>query len=130
MHRSRLSTFVLDCNVEDVDAAASFWSRALGRAVQPMDASSPRYRELETGADEPMLLLQQVSHPSRIHLDIETDDIEAEVKRLEALGAKRVEHIRTWWVMEAPTGQRFCVVRPQRGTLEDGRANVWGAKGD
>jgi hypothetical protein len=69
------------------------------------------------------------SGPSgRIHLDIETDDIEAEVKRLEALGAKRVEFIKRWWVMEAPTGQRFCVVRPQRGALES-RANAWSGEG-
>ncbi len=52
-----------------------------------------------------------VDHPSRVHLDIETDDIEAEVRRLEKLGAKKVQAIKAWWVMEAPTGQRFCVVR-------------------
>jgi hypothetical protein len=54
--------------------------------------------------------VQIVSHPSRVHLDIETDDIEAEVRRLEKLGAKRIQAVHTWWVMEAPTGQRFCVV--------------------
>ena len=42
-------------------------------------------------------------------------------RRLEALGARRVEQIRTWWALEAPTGQPFCVVRPQRSEL----ANVW-----
>jgi len=52
-----------------------------------------------------------VSHPGRVHLDIETDDIEAEVRRLEKLGAKRVRAVHSWWVMEAPTCQRFCVVR-------------------
>jgi hypothetical protein len=55
--------------------------------------------------------VQKVSHPSRVHLDIETDDIEAEVRRLEALGATRVVQTGSWWVMQAPTGQRFCVVR-------------------
>jgi hypothetical protein len=55
--------------------------------------------------------VQAVTHPSRVHLDIETDDIEAEVRRLEALGARRVAQVKTWWVMEAPTGHRFCVVR-------------------
>ena len=73
---------------------------------------------------EPMILLQKVDHPSRVHLDIESDDIEAEVARLEKLGARRIEWIERWWVMEAPTGQRFCVVRPQRGPLGDD-ANVW-----
>ena len=55
--------------------------------------------------------MQTVDHESRVHLDIETDDVEAEVRRLEALGAKRVAAIEAWVVMEAPTGQRFCVVR-------------------
>ena len=46
-----------------------------------------------------------------MHLDIETDDIEAEVRRLQLLGAVLVERVKSWCVMEAPTGQRFCVVR-------------------
>ena len=75
------------------------------------------------GNEDLMILLQKVSHPSRVHLDIETDNIEAEVARLEALGARRLEKINTWWVMEAPTGHRFCVVRPQRdGEMPDDAA--------
>jgi len=124
MHRSRLATFVIDCDVEDVDAAARFWSRALGREVLPATAESGDYRELAATTEEPQVLIQKVDHPSRIHLDIEADDLEAEVRRLEALGAKRVEFRKRWWVLEAPTGQRFCVVNPQRGSLE-GRANEW-----
>ncbi|HYG67202.1 MAG TPA: VOC family protein [Anaeromyxobacteraceae bacterium] len=124
MHRSRLATFVIDCDVEDVDAAARFWSRALGREVLPATAESGDYRELAATTEEPQVLIQKVDHPSRIHLDIEADDLEAEVRRLEALGAKRVEFRKRWWVLEAPTGQRFCVVNPQRGPLE-GRANEW-----
>ncbi len=123
MHRSRLCALVIDCKSEDIDAAASFWSKALGKPIAPPSPESDNYRELTVDAHEPMLLLQKVDHPSRIHLDIETDDIEAEVKRLEALGAKRVEFVKRWWVMEAPTGQRFCVVRPQRGPLDG--ANEW-----
>ena len=72
-----------------------------------------------------MVLIQKVDHPSRIHLDIESDNLEAEVERLEALGAKRIGFVKRWWVMEAPTGQRFCVVNPQRGPLDE-RANTWG----
>jgi len=76
-----------------------------------------RYARLHTEPDEPVLLLQKVSHPSRIHLDIESDDVEAEVERLVALGARRVEAVHSWVVMEAPSGHRFCVVRPQREPL-------------
>jgi predicted enzyme related to lactoylglutathione lyase len=122
MHHSRLSTFVIDCKTDDLEAATTFWSQALGRAVKPPDPDSPGYRELSARPQEPLLLIQQVDHPGRIHLDIETDDMEAEVQRLEALGAKRVEFIKRWWVMEAPTGQRFCVINPQRGPLE---SNTW-----
>ena len=124
MHRSKLSTFVIDCQVEDLDAATRFWSQALGRPALPPEPEDPNYRGLQAGPDEPMLLLQGVPHESRIHLDIEADDLDAEVARLEALGAKRVAFVKRWWVMEAPTGQRFCVVRPQRGPLGD-EANAW-----
>jgi len=128
MHKSRLSTFVIDCRTADVDAAARFWSAALGREMEPPDADSPTYRELRTRPDEPILLVQAVDHEGRVHIDIEADDQEAEVKRLEALGAKRIEFLKRWWVMEAPTGQRFCVVRPQRGPLGDS-ANAWNDDG-
>jgi predicted enzyme related to lactoylglutathione lyase len=128
MHHSRLSTFVIDCKTEDIEAAARFWSAALGRALKPADPDSPTYRELEAKDAEPSLLVQAVEHESRIHLDIESDDLDAEVERLEALGAKRIAYVRRWWVMESPTGQRFCIVRPQRGPLE-GRANVWDGEG-
>ena len=79
---------------------------------------------LDTQLDEVNILLQKVTHQSRVHLDIETDDIEAEVKRLETLGAKRIEDVRDWVVMEAPTGHRFCVV-PKIRTDFDAKANSW-----
>ena len=122
MHRSRLATFVIDCETEDLDSAARFWSAALGRPAS--GTNDPGYLELQASPDEPQLLVQRVAHPSRVHLDIESDDLEAEVKRLEALGAKRVGFVKRWWVLEAPTGQRFCVVNPQRGPLT-GRVNEW-----
>ena len=126
MHRSRLSTFVIDCKVDDLDAAAAFWSAALGRTVEPADGSEPSYRMLVAEDAEPMLLLQRVDHDSRIHLDIEADDLEAEAKRLEALGATRIKFYKRWWLMRAPTGHVFCIVNPQRGSLADKTtANEW-----
>ena len=115
MHHSRLCALLLDCNTPDIDAAADFWAAALGRAV---DRGHPgtrgNYVMLETPPDEPIVQLQRVAHDSRVHLDIETDDIPAEVARLEALGARVVDRLERWVVMQAPTGQRFCVVRVQR----------------
>jgi len=116
MHHSRLSTLVLDCQAGDLQEAAEFWSRALGKPIVTVDQDGDgKYAELRTATDEPIILLQKVTHESRVHLDIETDDIEAEAARLEKLGAKRVNLVRgRWWVMEAPSGHRFCVVQQQR----------------
>ena len=125
MHKSRLGTIVIDCQGNDVARDAAFWGAALGAEVRVLnDPLTVGYRQLDTAADQPTLLVQQVDHPSRVHIDIETDDIEAEVRRLEALGATRVAHIKRWCVMQAPTSQRFCVVRPQRPDFAE-RANVW-----
>lgn len=125
MHRSRLAGFIIDCENADMDQAAQFWSAALGYPLKPLaEETSEKYRQLMTGDDELHIEVQSVDHPSRVHLDIETDDIEAEVKRLEALGAKRVQQVSSWQVMEAPTGQRFCVVRPQRKEFEK-NSNTW-----
>lgn len=112
MHRSRLAGFIIDCDSADLDEAADFWAAALGYPKRsPADVSESPYVELETSDDELVVEVQQVGHESRVHIDIESDDIEAEAARLEALGATRVGKIRTWMVMEAPTGQRFCIVR-------------------
>src|SRR5215207_2036272 len=125
MHKSRIATIVIDCQTEDLDRAAAFWSAALGRPARVLaDEDDANYRALEGKPNEVAILVQAVEHPSRVHVDIETNDIEAEVRRLELLGAKRVAHIKRWWVMEAPTGQRFCVVRPQRPDFEE-EANSW-----
>ncbi len=112
MPASHLSTFVIDCQTDDLEAATRFWSSALQRGVRP--AQGDRYRDLACGPGEPLLMIQRVAHEGRVHLDIESDDIPAEVARLEALGARVVDRVQTWVVMQAPTGQRFCVVRPQR----------------
>ena len=114
-HRSRLSNLVIDCQVDDLAPHLEFWSKALGKRIVDADSNDDgKYAELHTEADEPVILLQKVAHPSRVHLDIETDDVEAEAERLVALGARKIEKIKTWWVMEAPSGHRFCVVRQQR----------------
>ncbi|WP_049621080.1 VOC family protein [Frateuria defendens] len=119
MHHSRLVALVLDCRADDLADATRFWSAALGKPVASADQDGDgRYAELATAADEPLILLQKVAHDSRVHLDIETDDLEAEAARLERLGARRVAFVRErWWVMEAPSGHRFCVVKPQRAAF-------------
>jgi Glyoxalase-like domain len=112
MHKSKLAGFIIDCQSHDLTGAADFWGRALGmeRRQLPSDEAD-NYVHLADPLGRLHIEVQTVTHPSRVHRDIETDDIEAEVRRLEALGATRIVQLKTWWVMEAPTGHRFCVVR-------------------
>ncbi|HEX2494035.1 MAG TPA: VOC family protein, partial [Steroidobacter sp.] len=125
MHKSRLAGFIIDCKTDNLEKAAEFWSAALGWPLKPRDQEPERtYRQLMTGEGGLHIEVQQVDHQSRVHLDIEADDLEAEVRRLESLGARVVSWVHRWCVMEAPTGQRFCVVRVQRAGFEEG-ANVW-----
>ena len=123
MHRSRLAGYIIDCQSDNLEEAAEFWSAALGykRRGGPENGL---YQPLETPDGEPYLEVQVVDHPGRVHLDIESDDIEAEVQRLEALGARRIEEIKTWVVMEAPTGQRFCVINRGHKYFDE-TANSW-----
>jgi Glyoxalase-like domain len=122
MHKSRLSGFIIDCNTQDLEGAAVFWGAALGLKVEASSqAGEALYRRLEGLPLD--IEVQKVGHESRVHLDIESTDVEAEVRRLEKLGARRVSAVRDWQVMEAPTGQRFCVV-PARGGGNP-QANTW-----
>jgi predicted enzyme related to lactoylglutathione lyase len=125
MHHSRLCAVLIDCRVSDLDGAARFWAEALGRSVD-LDHPDSRgnYRMLKILPDEPIVEIQRVDHESRVHIDIETDDIAAEVARLTKLGAKVVDRLERWTVMEAPSGQRFCVVRAQRPGFSE-NANRW-----
>jgi len=119
-HRSRLSGFIIDCQTDDLDAAADFWSQALGCSIADRTAGdeTAEYQMLGGTPGDLHIEVQKVTHPSRVHLDIDADDVDAEADRLEKLGAKKIAFVKRWWVMEAPTGQRFCVVRmkyPERG---------------
>jgi len=119
MHKSRLGCLVIDCKTDDLDQDAKFWGSVFGATVISRDnPESENYRGLATDSDAPKILLQKVDHPSRIHLDIETDNIELEVKRLIKLGAKKVDDIHDWCVLEAPSGHRFCVVKKRRSDFE------------
>ncbi len=120
MHRSRLASLVIDCETDDLEAAAAFWAAALGAEIHPAEAN---YVGL-TGQGGLNVEVQKVAHESRVHLDIASDDIPAEVARLERLGATRVDQIETWVVMEAPTGQRFCVIAGRSEAFQ-ATAKVW-----
>jgi len=124
MHRSRLCSILLDCSTDTMEAGVRFWQQALGTTVHHAEDSTSPYVTLEGGAGGLQLSLQRVHDTSRIHLDIETDNVEAEVQRLEKLGARRKVSIQTWWVMEDPSGHLFCVV-PEHSEVFSAQAHAW-----
>ena len=114
--------FVID--VADLERAAAFWSAALRGTVvqQPYGVGIYLTVLVPTAAGEATLLMQQVPEvktaKSRVHLDIATDDVDAEVVRLEALGARRQRVVDErglhFVVLEDPDGNEFCVIPGQR----------------
>lgn len=125
MHKSRLGNIVIDCKTDDLLSQAQFWSNALGYPLpQGMDPAG-KFIQLVTPPGEVQVIIQQVDHEARAHLDIETDSIEFEIVRLERLGAVIVSRKESWVVMQAPSGHRFCVGSPFRGGFDQG-ANIWG----
>jgi predicted enzyme related to lactoylglutathione lyase len=132
-HRSRLAQFVIDC--DDLDRAVAFWSAALDATEEPLpDTSSHIYRRLRLPDSDVRVLLQGTGDvkvaKNRMHLDLETDDVEAEVQRLEALGATRDDHQQErghdFWVLRDPWGNEFCVLEPEFPELL-ARRHLWRA---
>jgi len=125
MHKSRLAGFIIDCQTDDLKGAAEFWAAAFGMTTRTLPGEEgDSYVRIVDPEDRLHIEVQSVRHESRVHVDIAADDVEAEVKRIEALGAKRVAKVRDWVVMEAPTGQRFCVV-PGRSEWFMKTAKTW-----
>ena len=124
-HYSRLYKTVIDTPAGPHDQELAFWQGATG---QPMEQGTrhPEYHGAELPHQEFGLLVQRLDDgAARVHLDIHTDDLEAEVTRLERLGAERVQRVHSWQVMRDPAGLLFCVVPDRAGTLHDGNARRW-----
>jgi hypothetical protein len=120
MHRSRVCHFVID--VSDLERGVAFWSAALDAAEEPVSEQSRHvYRKLRLPDASVRILLQRTSDKKlskeRMHLDPETDNVEAEVQRLEALGAKRWdlqdERGFKFWVLRYPWENEFCVLQAE-----------------
>ncbi|HUC06053.1 MAG TPA: VOC family protein [Acidimicrobiales bacterium] len=126
MHRSRLAVALFDVGAEDFDSEVSFWAGALGTAAG-IDEKESDYATLDGVFAGLHVMVQRVgpSTAARVHVDIETDDVEAEVRRLEFLGATRVRAESKWWIMRDPAGLLFCVVPVQAPAEFHAHALTW-----
>ncbi|MGH3516393.1 MAG: VOC family protein [Haloechinothrix sp.] len=124
-HHSRLYKAVIDVRAEDHDRELAFWQAAIGQKLELFE-DQPEYHGTKLQDQEFALLTQRLDEgTSRVHLDIHTDDLDAEVARLERLGARRVRRVRQWWIMEDPAGLPFCVILVRPGSLNDQNSRRW-----
>lgn len=133
MHRSRICQFVID--VSDLDRGAAFWTAALDAVEEETSETSRQiYRRIRLPDSQIRILLQKTddfkTSKSRMHIDVETDNVEDEVKRLEALGAVRWDHQQErgfdFWVLQDPWGNEFCVLQEEFSKLL-ARRKPWSA---
>ena len=125
-HYSRVLKIVIDVPASEHGSELAFWSAATGSPLEQFDRH-PEYHGSGLPGSEFWLLVQRLddSGPGRVHLDIHTDDLDAEVARLEQLGAERVQQVHGWWVLRDPAGLLFCVIPSQPGSLDDSNAQRW-----
>lgn len=109
MHRSRVSTFLIDTPKDEAAETAEFWSAALGVGAES-PPGEPQYITLQDALPGYVLAVQAVDDTPRYHLDIETDDVAAEVARLEGLGAVEVSSWQGCHTLRAPGGHLLCVI--------------------
>ncbi len=124
MHRSRIGVVLIDAPEESHADTLGFWAEAAGR--EPETSGDSPYSSL--GAHGGLRVeIQRIGSgtPARVHLDIETDDVAAEVARLEGLGAIVYEQREKYTVMTDPAGLLFCVVPVWTGQLFEDNATGW-----
>ncbi len=124
MHRSRLHVVLIDSPPDTSQATVAFWAGVLGRQPEP-EPDSPFTVLAPLGPGEVHLAHQRLQDGvARIHLDIETDDTDAEVARIEELGASRVSATGGCVQLVDPAGLVFCVVPVQSQDFEQ-YATTW-----
>lgn len=125
MHRSRVYAILIDTPEPEAAQAAAFWSAALGAPARQVP-SEPQFTVLHEALPGLVAAVQAVDDTPRFHIDIETDDVEAETARLTALGAVRISQWLECHVLRAPGGHLLCVlpVHSDPGTFE-AHANRW-----
>jgi predicted enzyme related to lactoylglutathione lyase len=124
-HRSRLTAVLVDVPKADHERAVNFWASALGSPGKTVE-KYPEYHFFGQPTPGVEFMVQATGDDGpRIHIDIESDDVEAEVERLKKLGAVEVDRHNTWVIMRDPVGTVFCVVRVQVQEAFDKHAKSW-----
>jgi hypothetical protein len=125
VHRSRLSTLIVDASTPEAAASAAFWSAALGVPARSVPGEE-QFTSLPGALPDVVMAVQAVDDPPRYHLDLETDDVAAETDRLLGLGAVEVGGWLECRTLRVPGGHLVCVIpRHSDDATFDRLATVW-----
>ena len=126
MHRSRIGVVLVDHPEAEWEESLAFWAAAHGSTPVAEEGEESEYRTI--GRIGSVLFASQrtgAGTPPRVHLDIETDDVPAEVARVLALGASVVDQRPGYTILSDPSGLVFCVVPVQSGDDFEREARTW-----
>jgi len=125
MYQSELNTIVIDCPRESYAEAVTFWSGLLGLPAESPNSQDPRYTSLKGTLQNVAVLVQAVDGLPEIHIDICTDNKDAEIKRALQLGAREKYTVKRWMVLQAPSGHAFCIVPSKSAAEFSSAAKIW-----
>jgi len=125
MHRSRVSTLLIDVPTNEAHDAVTFWAAALGVEASPV-AGEEQFTSLPGAVPGLVTAVQEVDAPARFHLDIETDDLDAETQRFLDLGAVEVSRWLDCRTLRVPGGHLVCIIPVHSDPAEFlAHARVW-----
>jgi hypothetical protein len=116
----RRYTLLIDVENSGFSKGVRFWSEALGAPARHSGDPRDPFVELPAAAGDMHVEMQRINGAGRYHLDLYAPNVDAEARRLEALGAQKVKREESWWVMLAPTGHLFCII-PESAPEPDDR---------
>jgi hypothetical protein len=124
-HFSTIAVIVIDVPADGHEQEVAFWQTATGQPLRHIEKFPEYHGTSLPGKNLGFLVQRLYDGPARIHLDIHTDNLEAEVARLEQAGAVRVQQVNGWTIMHDPAGLPFCVIPEEPGTYTEENAQRW-----
>jgi hypothetical protein len=110
-----INIYATSFDAVDAATAAAFWAAALGRQVNPGASKESASLAAREGSDDQPILFHGVPETkavkNRLHLDLITDDFDAELERLHSLGAADLATFPTWTTLVDPEGNEFDLIR-------------------
>ncbi|MFI6866769.1 VOC family protein [Nocardia sp. NPDC050406] len=108
----------LDRPADRFDENARFWTTVTATSLSPTRGENSEFVTLLPESGRPSVKMQAVADDSRVHLDLDVDDVGAAAKRAQELGATLVLEHPDYIVLKSPHGMTFCLTPADRAEIE------------